>query len=66
MWFIKRRPSEGRAEAEQALKEARKDLRKVERRGTEVTNVVESLKELRERNHFGEALDAILIQRRTS
>jgi hypothetical protein len=60
MWPFKRRPSEGRAKAEKALEEARKDLHKVERRGDEVSTIAGALKDIREQNGFGEALDRIL------
>lgn len=60
MWPFKRRPSEGRTQAEEALREARKDLRRVERRGNEVRMVAGALKDIREVNGFGEALDRIL------
>jgi hypothetical protein len=61
MWLFKRSPSEGHVEAEAALKDARKNLRRIQRRDTEVKNVVDSLRDIRERNGFGEALEAILI-----
>lgn len=66
MWPFTRHPpnEEGQRKAEEALASARKDLRKVERRSDEVSTVAGALKDIRERNGFGEALEAILIHPR--
>ncbi len=63
MWFRWRnRKTDG--ESEKALREAEKAGRAVNRRGREVSEIAEALKEFRERNHFAEQLEAIIIRRR--
>lgn len=63
MWFRRRR-SDTTEKAEEALASARKNLREIKDRATEVTTIVESLKDLRERNHFAENLEEIIRRRR--
>lgn len=60
MWPFRRDSNDD--EAKKALADARKNLRRVQRRGDQVTSVAESLRERRERNHFGEQLEAIFIE----
>lgn len=60
LWF--RRRNKRGVESEEALKDAKKNLREVQRRGREVSNVSNALKEIREKNHFAEALEAIMIR----
>lgn len=62
MWFPWRSKTNG--ESEKALKEAEAAKRKANRRGGEVTEIAEALKEFRERNHFAEQLEQIIVQRR--
>ena len=63
MWFPWR--SKGKdGESEKALREAQKNLRQVQRRGKEVTRVADALRELRERNHFAEQMEEIIVRRR--
>jgi len=59
MWPFRR---EEDGEAKKALADARKNLRRVQRRGAQVTQISDSLKDLRERNHFGEKLEEIFIE----
>lgn len=63
MWFRRRRESKS-GEATKALEDAKKNLREVKERGTEVTEVAEALKEIRQRNHFAEALEDLLTRRK--
>lgn len=72
MWFLSRRREDDTAdhmaraeqEAPQVAKElARHALDSAHRQAAEVSEFSESLRKLRERNHFGEALD-IAMQRR--
>ena len=49
-------------EADRALKDANRSLREVKKRGAEVTNVSNALKDLYARNHFAERLESIIIQ----
>lgn len=58
MWF--RRQNKNSVESEAALEDAKKNLRKVQNRGCEVSSVANALKEMREKNHFAEALEAIM------
>lgn len=60
MWSLWRsKPNE---EADRALKDANRNLRAVKRRSEEVTQVSNALKDLYERNHFAETLEAIIIR----
>lgn len=63
MWF-RRRTEEPNTDAEDALKDAQKNLREVKRRGEKVTEVAENLRRIRERNHFAEQLEELIIKRR--
>lgn len=55
-----RRRSKVNPEAHTALTEAKENLRRVEDRSQEVTELVESLKELKRHNHFAERLMTIM------
>ena len=60
MWF--RRATDDNEEATEALKDATKNLRETKKRGTEVSMVANALRELRERDRFGEELEEILFR----
>lgn len=60
MWPFRR--EDNGEEAKKALADARKNLRRVQRRGAQVTQASTSLKDLREENHFGEKLEEIFIE----
>jgi hypothetical protein len=62
MWFLRNRQSKLIEEATDALKDAENGLKEVQKRNPEVLNVSRSLRELRERNHFAENLQAIIIR----
>jgi hypothetical protein len=62
MWFLRNRQSRLTEEAEDALKDAENGLREVQKRNPEVQRVSRSLRELRERNHFAENLQAIILR----
>jgi t-SNARE complex subunit (syntaxin) len=62
MWFLRKRQSKSTKEAADALQEAHENLREVQKRNPEVLRVSRSLRELRERNHFAENLEAIIIR----
>ena len=62
MWFKHR--DESAEESEAALKEARKNLREVKKRGPEVTEISHAFKELREKNHFAEQLEELIKRRK--
>lgn len=64
MWF--RRDKTGMAEASAALEESKQILKRIETRGTEVTEVAQSFKEWREKNHIAEQLEEIIFRRRSS
>lgn len=59
-----RRSKKTDVESEKALEEARENLREVQKRGGEVSKVANALKDLRERNHFAEQMEAIIIRQR--
>lgn len=61
MWFRRRDKGE---ESAAALKDAKQNLRIVQKRGPEVSRVADALKDMRERNHFGEALQEIIVRKR--
>ena len=58
MWF--RRETDDIDEADKALKDAQKNLRKVKSRQKEVTWLSTALREFREQNHIGEQIDEIV------
>ena len=51
-------------ESGKALQDAQKNLRAVQKRGREVTSVANALRELREKNHFAEQMEEIIVRRR--
>jgi len=63
MWFLRRRLSKSSEEAGEALEDARKNLRRVKKRGEEVTKLSESLREIREQNHFAEQMEEIILRK---
>lgn len=60
MWFRRRPESQ---ESQEALADANKNLRQVQGRASEVNNVTKALRDIRERNHFAEALEGIIAKR---
>lgn len=62
MWHPRRRRIKELAEADDALKEAQQNLRQVQRRSGEVTKISEALRDIRERNHFAENLESIILR----
>lgn len=57
MWLRRRKSNE----SAEALKEAEDSLRQVQLRSVEVSRVAKALKDIRNRNHFAEALEAIIV-----
>lgn len=64
MWFLRRRESESGEEAKRALEDAENTLREVKDRAEEVSMIATDLKNIRERNHFAEQLEDLLLRRR--
>lgn len=64
MWLLNRRKTKTDQEATAALNDAEKNLRRIKRRSDEVTEVSESLKEIRQNNHFAEAMEEIILRNR--
>ncbi len=64
MWWFGRRRNDSPDDSKEALKDAKRQVRKAERRTEEVTEVVDALRELRERNHFADAMEEIIVRRR--
>ena len=62
MWF--RRGNKAGVESEEALKDATKNLCEVQKRQPEVTKIANALKEFRERNHFAEQLEEIVLRQK--
>ena len=65
MWFPWRSRKSGE-DSEKALKQAEENLFQVQKRGEEVRAISEALREIRERNHFAEQLEEIIVRRRGS
>lgn len=63
VWF-RRRDKRRIKESKEALADANKSLREVQKRSDEVSYVANALKEIRERNHFAEQLEEIMVRRR--
>ena len=63
MWFL-RRNKESSEDSKKALEDAQQNLERVQRRGREVSRVAKALKDIRERNHFAEQLESIVIRPR--
>lgn len=61
-----RRKSKSSMESEVALADAKKNLCEVQKRGTEVSNVSNALKDFREKNHIAEQLEDIIMRRKGS
>lgn len=59
----RRGETQGQAAASAALRKAEEARDETARRGPEVASVVRQLRQIRERNHFAEAFDALLNQR---
>jgi hypothetical protein len=60
VWF--RRENKSDEESREALAMARAHLRQVEQRADKVTSLSREIKEFRERNHFADALEAIIVR----
>lgn len=59
MWFRRRENKTG--EAAKALRDTRRHLRVIRAQAAEVEEVSNALKEIREQNHFAEAIEEILF-----
>lgn len=64
MWWFGRRRCETTDDSKEALKDAKNQVAKAEKRTEEVAEVVDALRELREKNHFADAMEAILVKRK--
>jgi uncharacterized protein YhaN len=64
MW--PRRKGKDKQESEDALNEAKNNLKEIKKRTAQVEEVVEALRELREGNHFAEQLEELIVRRRRS
>lgn len=68
MWSLwrkkkgKEEPEEDKADL--ALAEATRNLHAARQRSQEVTQITNALKRINERNHFGETLEALIVQHR--
>lgn len=57
-----RRRKQATHDAQKALDEAREKLKEVKKRGKEVSAVSNALREIRERNHFAEQMEEIIVR----
>lgn len=63
MWFLRRQKNEeSSADPDEALAQSQQAYRKIKKRGAEVTDLVQSMREVREVNHFAEKLQAIILR----
>jgi predicted nuclease with TOPRIM domain len=60
--LFRRRNNDNIEKADEALKEAEETLERVKSRAVEVRSVAQSLRRIRERNHFGEQLEEMFLQ----
>jgi hypothetical protein len=60
---FRRRKTEEIIEAEHALEDAKQNLNKIKRRDPAVKRVAAGLRQVGKRNHFGEALEEIIMRR---
>lgn len=60
--LFRRRNKESAEKAQKALEDAKKNLREVQQRGTEVSAISNALREIRERNHFAEQMEEIFVR----
>jgi len=65
MWF-RRRKTDTIVEATEALEDAKKNLQEIKQRSGEVSRVSNALRDFRERNHFAEQLEAIILHPKRS
>lgn len=61
MWW-RRRKTDTIVEATEALQDAEKNLQEVKDRSGEVRRISNALRDFRERNHFAEQLEAIILR----
>jgi hypothetical protein len=68
MWprWLGRKKPDTNSEADKALRDAEKKLDEIKNRGREVTALAEALKEIREKNHFAEQLEAVFRRKGTA
>lgn len=64
MWLPWVRTKKPKGDSEAALRDAEQNLSKVKKQGEEVSSIVDTLREFRERNHFAEQLEDMIIRRR--
>lgn len=57
-----RRRKQATHDAQKALDEAREKLKEVRQRGQEVSAISSALREIRERNHFAEQMEEIIVR----
>lgn len=66
MWFLRRQEVKSGDDAKKALVESEQQLLEVQGRAEEVTVLSQAIRELRERNHFSERLEQLIMQTRGS
>jgi hypothetical protein len=65
MWLLFRRKNKvPQNEADKALREAKQARREINSDGVEVAEIANSLREVREHNHFAEAMEKIITRHR--
>jgi F0F1-type ATP synthase membrane subunit b/b' len=56
--------ADGEGEAEQAREDAQTALHDVRRQSEEARHIAQALRDLKERNHFGESIEAAMARRK--
>lgn len=63
MWPRRKSEKDTTEQATEALQDAQQNLQRVKRRGSEVKRVSTAIRNLRERNHFVEQIEEIIVRR---
>jgi hypothetical protein len=64
VWFRRRSRELVVDESHKALVEAEAAHLEVQKQGNEITNLARALRDIRERNHFAEQLEEIIVKKR--
>jgi hypothetical protein len=62
VWFKRR--DDSKKEAEEALANAEKASEEIQKQGSEISALADAFREFRERNHFAEQLEEIIVRKR--
>jgi hypothetical protein len=62
MWFLRRSNYNAESQSQEALDDAESNLSEIKKRSFEVRQISNALKDIRERNHFAEQFEEILLR----